>query len=155
MTITPDPHDAELLAALGRQAAGYALHMMRTTGSVPATVIADTEEGFVFCMPSGLPDEAAKDRFADVARLLAVSHGACAIAMVVEAWARLTKPGGHLDLDTPPSQAPDRQEMVVLMLGRAAPTPSCRSRGICSGNSWSSGSIRHPSSPRRPVASPG
>jgi len=116
MTITPDPHDADLLDALGRQAKGYALHMMRTSGSVPATVIADTAEGFVFCVPAGLPDEAAKDRFADVARLLAVAHGARAVAMVVEAWVRLAKPGGHLDLDTPPSQAPDRQEMVVLML---------------------------------------
>jgi len=118
MTITPDPHDADLLDALGKQAAGYALHMMRTTGSVPATVIADTNEGFVFCMPAGLPDEAAKDQFADVARLEAVAHGARAIAMVVEAWVRLARPGGHLDLDTPPPQAADRQEMVVLMLDR-------------------------------------
>ena len=102
-------------AALGRQAADYALHMMRTTGSVPATVIADTREGFVFCVPAGLPDEAAKDRFADTARLLVVAHGARAIAMVVEALVRLAKPGGQLDLDAPPSQAPDRQEMVVLM----------------------------------------
>lgn len=116
MTITPDPEETARLEALASQAKGYALHMMRSTGSVPPTVIADTAEGFVFCVPSGLPDEAAKDRFADVARLLAVAHGARAIAMVVEAWVRLAKPGGHLDLDTPPSQAPDRPEMVVLML---------------------------------------
>ena len=43
---------------------------MRTTGSVPATVIADTDKGYVFCMPADLADEAAKDRFA---RLLAHS----------------------------------------------------------------------------------
>jgi len=92
MTFTPDPEETARLDALANQAQNYALHMMRTTGSVPATVIADTKEGFVFCVPAGLPDEAAKDQFADVARLLAVAHGARAIAMVVEAWVRLAKP---------------------------------------------------------------
>lgn len=54
------------LEPLARQAQDYALHMMRTTGSVPPTVIADTDEGYVFCMPSELTDDAAKDRFAEV-----------------------------------------------------------------------------------------
>ena len=36
--------------------------------------------------------------------------------MVVEAWAGLPDANGHLDTDTPPSQAPDRKEVVVLML---------------------------------------
>jgi hypothetical protein len=79
-------------------------------------VIADTKDGFIFCMPSGRPDEAAKDQFADVARLLAVAYAARAIVMVVEAWVRMATPGGHLDTDTPPSQAADRQEMVALIL---------------------------------------
>ena len=113
---TPDPEDTARLVALADQAKNYALHMMRTTGSVPPTVIADTAEGLVFCMPSGMPDEAAKDQFADVARLLAVAHDARAIVMVVEAWVRLAAPGGKLDTETPPSQAPDRQEMVALIL---------------------------------------
>ena len=113
---TPDPEDTARLVALADQAKNYALHMMCTTGSVPPTVIADTAEGFVFCMPSGLPDEAAKDRFADVARLLAVAHDARAIVMVVEAWVRMAAPGGKLDTETPPSQAADRQEMVALIL---------------------------------------
>ena len=43
------------LEALARQATDYALHMMRTTGSVPATVIADTDDGYVFCMPAEPP----------------------------------------------------------------------------------------------------
>ena len=110
------PDDSTLLQALADQAKDYALHMMRTTGSVPPTVIADTEEGFVFCMPAGTPDEAAKDRFADAARMLAVAHNARALVMVVEAWVRLAKPGGQFDTETSPSQASDRQEMVVLML---------------------------------------
>ena len=53
--------------------------MMRTTGSVPPTVIADTDEGYVFCMPTALTDDAAKDRFAEVARLFAIAQSARAI----------------------------------------------------------------------------
>lgn len=109
----PEP---ERIEVLGRQAKGYALHMMRTTGSVLATVIADTDEGYVFCMPSALADEAAKDHFAEVARLFAVAHDARALAMVVEAWAKLPDAKGHLDTETPPSQSPDRKEVVVLIL---------------------------------------
>jgi len=116
MNLNPDPNDSIRLEALAQQATGYALHMLRNTGSVPPTAIADTADGFIFCMPPGMPDEAAKDRFADVARLLAIAHGARAIVMVAEAWVRMAEPGIRLDTATPPSQSPDRQEMVVLML---------------------------------------
>lgn len=50
--------------------------MMRTTGSVPPTVIADTDEGYVFYMPTDLADDAAKDRFAEVTRLFAMAQNA-------------------------------------------------------------------------------
>lgn len=90
--------------------------MMRTTGSLPPTVIADTDEGYVFCMPSELTDDAAKDRFAEVARLFAIAQSARSLVMIAEAWARVPDANGHLDTDTPPSQAPDRKEVVVLML---------------------------------------
>ena len=104
------------LEPLARQATDYALHMMRTTGSVPPTVIADTDEGYVFCMPSELADDAAKDRFADVTRLFAIAQTVKSLVMVVEAWARVPDASGHLDTETPPSQSPDRKEVVVLML---------------------------------------
>lgn len=104
------------LEPLARQATDYALHMMRTTGSVPPTVIADTDEGYVFCMPSELADDAAKDRFAEVTRLFAIAQAASSLVMVVEAWARVPEARGHLDTETPPSQSPDRREVVVLML---------------------------------------
>jgi hypothetical protein len=109
-------HDPGRLEPLAAQAADYAMHMMRTTGSVPPTVIADTDEGYVFCMPTALTDDAAKDRFAEVARLFAVAHEANALVMIAEAWARLPDASGHLDTETPPSQAMDRKEVVVLML---------------------------------------
>jgi hypothetical protein len=104
------------LEPLAAQARDYALHMMKTTGSVPPTVIADTEEGFVFCMPSALADEAAKDRFAEAAKLFAVAYRAQALVMIVEAWVRLPDSRGHLDPTIRPSEAADRKEVVALML---------------------------------------
>jgi len=108
-----NPNGLEPLAA---QATNYALHMMRTTGSVPPTVIVDTDEGYVFCMPSSLTSDAAKDRFAEVARLFAIAHSARSLVMIVEAWAKRPDATGHLDTETPPSESPDRQEVVALML---------------------------------------
>ena len=109
----PDP---EHLEALAKQAKDYALHMMRTTGSVPPTVIADTDEGYVFCMPTALTDETAKDRFAEVAKLFAVAYRARALVKVVESWVRLPDSRGHLDTNIRPSEAADRKEMVALLL---------------------------------------
>jgi hypothetical protein len=109
-------HDPEQLANLASQAKDYALHMMRTTGSVPPTVIADTEEGYVFCMPTSLTDTESKDRFAEVAKLFAVACRAQALVMILEAWVRLPDESGHLDPDVRPSEATDRREMVALLL---------------------------------------
>lgn len=67
-------------------------------------------------MPSALTNDAAKDRFAEVARLFAIAHCARSMVMVVEAWAKLPDASGHLDTETPPSQSPDRREIVALML---------------------------------------
>lgn len=89
---------------------------MHTAGSVPPTVIADTENGYVFCMPTSLTDEATKDHFAEVARLFAIAQSARALVLIAEAWATLPNASGHLDTETPPSIAPNRQEIVALML---------------------------------------
>jgi hypothetical protein len=35
--------------------------------------------------------------------------------MMIEAWMRLAPPGGKLDMDTPPSEALDRREVVLLI----------------------------------------
>jgi len=109
-------HDPEQLANLAAQAKDYAHHMMRTTGSVPPTVIADTEEGYVFCMPTSLTDTESKDRFAEVAKLFAVACRAQALVMILESWVRLPDEKGHLDPDVRPSEATDRREMVALLL---------------------------------------
>jgi hypothetical protein len=48
MNINQNPGDADKVEALARQARQYAAHLMRTTGSVPPTVIAGTGEGLIF-----------------------------------------------------------------------------------------------------------
>ncbi|MGB6223025.1 hypothetical protein [Haloferula sp.] len=108
--------DPERLERLADQAQDYALHMLRTTGSVPSTVIADTDDGYIFCMPTELVDDEAKDRFAEVARLFAVACRARALVMVVESWVSLPDASGHLDTSVAPSESPDRREMVAVLL---------------------------------------
>ena len=70
------PREEKRKEPLVRQAKDYALHIMRTTGSVPATVIVDTDKGYIFTMLSALADEAAKDHFAEGAHLFEVAHNA-------------------------------------------------------------------------------
>lgn len=108
-----NPQDLDRLASLAKN---YAVHMMRTTGSVPPTAIADTEQGFVFCMPTGLTNDAAKDRFANATRLFAIAQTARALVIIVEAWVTTPDPSDHMAAKRPPSQDPNRREMVMLML---------------------------------------
>ena len=84
--------------------------------TAPPTAIAVTDEGLIFCMPDDLAKEVAKDRFAEVARLLATAYCARALVMIVEAWATMSDADGHFDTNTPPSQSPNRREIVALML---------------------------------------
>ena len=103
------------LDALLRHAMGYAKHMMATAGRVPPTLMAETPEGFLMFVPKSLQDVAEKDKFANAGRLLAVAYKATAVAMVLETWATSAKrPGPDLP-QVPPSQAPDREEVVVIM----------------------------------------
>jgi len=67
-------------------------------------------------MPSELADAEAKDRYAEMAKLLAVAYRARALVMIVESWVRLPDATGHIDPNIRPSQAADRKEMVALLL---------------------------------------
>ena len=103
------------LDALLRHAMGYAEHMMATAGSVPPTLMAATPEGFLMFVPKSLKDVAEKDKFANAGRLLAVAHKATAVALVLETWATSAKRPGPALPQVPPSQSPDRVEVVVIM----------------------------------------
>ena len=112
MTLNQKP---ESLDDLLDQAKRYAEFSMRYSGRVPTTLLLLGPSGPGIYVPRNLDDEQAKNDFAAVARRMAIAHDATAVVMVVEAWARRATSDVPLDLTIPPSQAPDRQEVVSLV----------------------------------------
>jgi hypothetical protein len=112
----PKPNRSALEALL-RQAEDCAGFAMRKIGQVPPTFLAATPSGLLTFIPTALPDDRAKDKLARTARLICVGYAATAALLMIEAWMRLAPHGGKLDLDTPPSEALDRREVVLLIGG--------------------------------------
>ena len=102
------------LTALVECARDYAEFAMRNIGRVPPTMFAATPDGLLNFLPESLEDDRAKTDFANAGRMISVAFGATAVVMVLESWVTFAKPGESLD-GTPPSEAFDRQEFVVLM----------------------------------------
>lgn len=99
-------------------AEGYANFLMRKSGRVPPTLFAATPQGILCYVPHDLADVRAKNNFANAARLICAAYQATEVVMVVEGWLTMAKPGEPFE-GTPPSEAFDRREFVVLM-GEAA-----------------------------------
>ena len=111
--MTPkDPTDLDTLAAY---AEGYAEFAMKNIGRVPPTMLAISPEGLLHFIPESLEDERAKNNFANVGRLICAAYGATNMVMILESWMTMAKPGQTLDADEPPSEAFDREEVVVVM----------------------------------------
>ena len=113
------------LEAILKQAEHYAKYMIGgSSGSVPATLMVSTPEGFVLHLPTKFASVEDKDNLAKTGRLLTVGFKATAIAMISEAWITIPKRRGQPpDLTTPPSESPDREEVVAIMAechGRSA-----------------------------------
>src|SRR5208282_4665293 len=113
-TMTPKPAPTELDALFAR-AGDYANFAMRKNGNVPPTLFVTTPAGLLCYIPRNLADVRAKNDFANTARLICAAYGATAAVMALESWATFGKPGETVDPDTPPSEAFDRREFVVLM----------------------------------------
>jgi len=105
----------ENLDDLLAQAEHYANYSMRNIGRLPPTVFLIGPDGLLMFMPESLADEKAKDEFATNARLMCIAYAATSIVMALEAWVKYAKPGEKFDETEPPSEAFDRQEVVVLM----------------------------------------
>ena len=93
----------------------YANFSMRDMGRMPPTLFLIGANGSFMFIPDNLADEHAKDDFATTARLMCIAHAATAAVMALEAWMKCAKPGEKLDMTEPPSEAFDRQEVIVLM----------------------------------------
>ena len=95
-------------------AEGYAEFTMRTLGRVPPSLLAISPKGSFHFIPANLKDVRAKDHFANTARLICLAYGVTAAVIVLEAWMKTAKPGETLDTTEPPSEAYDRQEVVII-----------------------------------------
>ena len=95
-------------------AEGYAQFSMRDLGRVPPWLLAISPNGSFQFIPASLKDVRAKDTFANTARLICLAYGVTAAVIVLEAWMKTAKPGETLDTTEPPSEAFDRQEVVVI-----------------------------------------
>jgi hypothetical protein len=111
------PHsNPQTLDDLLDNARHYAEYCMRGTGNVPPTLFLIGSDGKqVMFMPENLADEKAKDNFAAESQLMVIACGATVAVLALEAWMKAAQPGETLDNMEPPSEAFDRQEVIVLM----------------------------------------
>ena len=88
---------------------------MRNSGKMAPTLFLIGADGPLMFVPASLTDENEKDAFATTARLVCIAHAATACVMALEAWMKTATPGEKMDMTEPPSEAFDRQEVIVLM----------------------------------------
>ena len=88
----------ELMAeALEKLALTMSFKAMKSLGTVPPTLLISNDHACIHFVPTGMLDEAAKDKLAQVARLLAIANSAIAVTTIFESWAHVAKvPGGPL-----------------------------------------------------------
>ena len=109
------PKQLASLDDLLQQAGHYAEFCMRNSGRMAPTLFLISAEGPLMFVPESLADEDEKDSFATTARLLCIAQAATAVVMAMEAWMKTAQAEETLDLTEPPSEAFDRQEVVLLM----------------------------------------
>ena len=115
MSSVPSEPKPQTLDDLLAHAERYAEFSMRKLGRMPPTFFLIGADGPQMFMPENLDDEASKDDFATNARLMCIAHAATACVMALESWAKFARQDEKLDLTEPPSEAFDRQEVVMLM----------------------------------------
>jgi hypothetical protein len=110
-----EPAQLKSLDDLMAQAAHYANFCLRNSGSMPPTLFLIGESSPMMFLPGKMASETEKDSFANMARLVCIAHDATCCVMTMEAWMKTAKPDQPLDMTEPPSEAFDREEVVVLM----------------------------------------
>ena len=109
------PNKLETLDDLMAQAEHYAGFCLRNSGKMSPTLFLIGAEGPLMFVPTSLVDADEKDAFANTARLVCIAHAATVSVMALEAWMKTATPGEKMDMTEPPSEAFDRQEVIVLM----------------------------------------
>lgn len=106
---------AEPLDDLLAMAEIFALTAMEKWGNVPPTFMAQSAAGVLCLTPETMQDERAKNAFGHVAQLICIAHSVSGAVMILESWLSTASTDGSADLTVPPSQSPNRQELVVLV----------------------------------------
>ena len=88
---------------------------MRNSGKMSPTLFLIGADGPLMFVPASLVDADEKDAFATTARLVCIANAATVSVMALEAWMKSATPGEKMDMTEPPSEAFDRQEVIVLM----------------------------------------
>ena len=109
------PRQLETLDDLLAQAGHYSEFCMRNSGKMSPTLFLIGADGPLMFVPASLADETEKDAFATTCRLLCIAQAATACVMALESWMKTAKPGEQFDLTERPSEAFDRQEVIVLI----------------------------------------
>lgn len=105
----------EALEGLMKDAELFVTRHMRENGGCPPALFIHGEEGNAILRADALPSDRSKENFANVAHLMCVAHAADASVFVSEGWVVVRQPNKQLDLSQPPSKAPDRQEILMMM----------------------------------------
>jgi hypothetical protein len=109
------PRQPKSLDDLLAQAEHYAEFCMGNSGKMSPTLFLIGADGPLMFVPASLADADDKDAFVTTARFLCIAHAATVVVMALEAWAKFAKPDEKLDPTEQPSEAFDRQEVIVLM----------------------------------------
>jgi hypothetical protein len=110
-----EPAQLKTLDDLMAQAGHYAEFCLRNSGSMPPTLFLIGEAGPMMLMPGNMTSDTEKDSFANAARLVCIAYAATSCVMALEAWMKAAKPDEKLDMTERPSEAIDREEVIVLM----------------------------------------
>ena len=81
---------------------------------MPPTLFIIGKSGAMMVLPGKISDEGSKDQIAEMARFACTAFSASSCVLAMEAWMKMAKPGETLDLTERPSEAFDREEVIVL-----------------------------------------
>lgn len=109
------PDKLETLDDLLAQAGHYAEFCMRNSGAMRPALFLIGAEGPLMIATASMDGVEEKDAFVTTARLICIAQAATSVVVALEAWMKFAKPGESVDTAEPPSEAFDRQEVVILM----------------------------------------
>lgn len=85
---------------------------MRTTGRIPPICLFVTEKGMIVHSPASFKNDADKQYFVDISKIIAAAHNATAVATAIEAW-MVPARDARVEFERV-SKDPGPQEIVVI-----------------------------------------